>query len=547
MPNPCQIERFIEKINTYFQQVCREVPQTNSFDLIGTETSLWKYLVNEKGVVTIETQYNPPDKAPQIYEGVRRTVAAMFSPEKAADLKEIRPLRHFCLEGWLPVSVIEFGSNRGKVTEYALADDNGDLLVKLELADRALFFKTLMPREEDPGSVFQQSDPEIISLADGALFEQALARLKSHWQKKLAPILQWEFPHDYLKNAVLSAFVKTFLCQYAGALRYGATRYYCDTERCAESFPPTILTAVEACRFFGLQEEGERFFGCFLENFVTSRGEIIHRKNGASLSEHGMLLEQAAQASSAFQQKYRSVFHAVSQRLLELILPGELIACCPEDDLRDLPLQKWFSCNLWVIRGLEASDSFMPLGEKEKAALARFKSVVLKSCTASAVPVEDGTFIPPFPGWKEPFKDMNDFIHLAPEEDIHSLASYTNYRFYPEMLSSGILDPETVHWIIAYRKSHGGDFHGATAFRIFKDFPPYACCLDDWPLYNYLKGLFLYGEMDEFCRILAGHMAVHQSRGTFFAPEMSFRDKLDSTHCVPSQLIVPLALSCLLR
>ena len=37
------------------------------------------------------------------------------------------------------------------------------------------------------------------------------------------------------------------------------------------------------------------------------------------------------------------------------------------------------------------------------------------------------------------------------------------------------------------------------------------------------------GNEDEFIRILAGHMAIHQSRTTYFAPEMSFRDYLDST------------------
>lgn len=43
---------------------------------------LWKYLVNSNGVITIESQYNPPDKEPQIYEGVRRTLATMFCPQK---------------------------------------------------------------------------------------------------------------------------------------------------------------------------------------------------------------------------------------------------------------------------------------------------------------------------------------------------------------------------------------------------------------------------------------------------------------------------------
>ena len=83
----------------------------------------------------------------------------------------------------------------------------------------------------------------------------------------------------------------------------------------------------------------------------------------------------------------------------------------------------------------------------------------------------------------------------------------------------------------------------AVAFRIFRDYLPYRYCLDDWPLYHYLRGLADCGNEDEFIRILAGHLALHQSRTTYFAPEMSFRDYLDSTHCVPSQLILPLAIS----
>ena len=110
------------------------------------------------------------------------------------------------------------------------------------------------------------------------------------------------------------------------------------------------------------------------------------------------------------------------------------------------------------------------------------------------------------------------------------------------MLSSRVLDNDLVKEIIKFRKARGGDFYGATAFRIFRDYPPYRYCIDDWPLYNYLKGLADCGDEDEFIRILAGHMAMHQSRTTFFAPEMSFRDYLDSTHCIPSQMLVPLAI-----
>ena len=172
-----------------------------------------------------------------------------------------------------------------------------------------------------------------------------------------------------------------------------------------------------------------------------------------------------------------------------------------------------------------------------------FADRTVRCCIASAVQTPDGEFIPPCPEFKGVFEDMNDFVELIPEDDIHSMASYANYRFYPEMLSSTLLPEETAAGIIAYRKNHGGDFYGATTFRIFRDYQPYSKerCLDDWPVFNYLRGTAFYGAFTEHARILAGHLAIHQARGTFFAPEMSFRDHLDSTHCVPSQLTLPLA------
>ena len=73
---------FYKKFDTVFAEICAKVPQPNSYDLIGTETSIWKLLVNEKGVITIETQYTPPEIEPDYYYCVRRTLLTMFSPEK---------------------------------------------------------------------------------------------------------------------------------------------------------------------------------------------------------------------------------------------------------------------------------------------------------------------------------------------------------------------------------------------------------------------------------------------------------------------------------
>ena len=544
-----ELEKLLAEFDRLFAEVCSAVPQPNSFDLIGTEKSPWKPLVNEKGVITLESQYVTPGSEPDPLRDVRRTLLTLFDPETADLGKFVRPLSHDCLDGWLPVSRVRFTTSRFPEAELlALVDDEDALQVRAVCGSETFFYRIPLPSSQNPAELLRMEPPVPARLPDGSWFDRALKALKTHWQSKFAAVLDWDFPHPHLKNGILAALVKTFITQYDGALRYGATRYYCDEGRCAESFPPTVLTAFEGAFFYGLEADAFHFLGRFIGDFVSADGTILHRGNGASLSEHGMLLALFAQAKrqtadETFFREYGPPIRQVALRLCRLTEEAapELVRGCPEDDLRNAPPRQWFSSNLWIARGLlEYARTFPGVIPEEKAAA--FADRAVRRCCGSAVPCPDGeVFLPPCAEYRIPFSDMNDFIAVAPGDDIHSLASYTNYRIYPEMLSSGLLPPETARQIIAFRRARGGDFHGATAFRIFRDFPPYARCLDDWPLYNMLSGLRIYGDHAEFIRLLAGHLALHQSRGTFFAPEMSFRDRLDSTACIPSQMTLPLA------
>ncbi|MBR2373288.1 MAG: hypothetical protein IKA87_03560 [Lentisphaeria bacterium] len=549
MKNP-DLEKYLQEFDSFFNTACKRVPQNNSFDITGTENSCWKLLVNEKGVVTIETQYVPEHLPQDCYKQVRRTMLTLFDPEREGLGHFISAVSHTCLDNWLPVSVVKFRTDRfDMVEEIILTDHEGNLQLSVNADEKRRVYKVEVPATQDLDVIWQMKDPLPQFMPDGAYFDRELAEIKTYWNSKLAPVLNWDFPHAYLKNGILSALVKTLITQYNGAIRYGATRYYCDAERTAESFPPTIITAAESFLFYGLTDEALRIFGSFADDFIYD-GEIHHRGNGSSISEHGMILECFTNCCKAtknedFFNRYAPVMDSVAERLLNLIREAgtSLIKGCPEDDLREIPHMQWFSSNLWAAGGLlsYSAISNIPLPVEE---IKSFAARTVKCCIASTLQTPDGEFIPPCPEFKEVFADMNDFVELIPEDDIHSMASYANYRFYPEMLSSSLLPEETARKIIAYRKNHGGDFYGATTFRIFRDYQPYSKerCLDDWPLFNLLRGTAFYGDFTEHARLLAGHLALHQARGTYFAPEMSFRDHLDSTHCVPSQLTLPLAI-----
>jgi len=547
-PIPGGLTAFFRAFDRYYRKTCAAVAQPNSFDLVGTEDSTWKPLVNEKGVVTLESQFTPPGAAHDPFADVRRTLLVLFDPEREGWGKFRQNIAHECWEGWMPASQITMRTARFPwLRVLVLVDEENTLQVKVEIPSQARFYAIPLPTSQAPAEIWGRPGPMPVAGTDGTAFHAALSALETHWRTKFAALLAWPLPHPCLKQGILAGLAKSFISQYGGALRYGATRYYCDEGKCAESFPPTVFSVAEAALFYGFQDEALRFFGYFLEHFVSPSGEIIHRGNGASLSEHGMLLELFARCcretgNQEFQERHGLAVHAVASRLLEMVKEaGEsLVMGCPEDDLREIPHRRWFSSNLWLARGLLTYQrQFGTLAGGE--IVSRFAIRCRELCRELSQECEGGVvFVPPCVEPCRPFADMNEFVEVVPGEDIHSLASYTNYRFYPEMLSSGLLLPETAAQLIRYRRARHGDFHGATTFRIFRDYPPYAQCLDDWPLAHLLQGLLLYGEWEECARLLAGHLALHQSRSTFFAPEMSFRDHLDSTHCVPSQMNLPL-------
>ena len=109
-------------------------------------------------------------------------------------------------------------------------------------------------------------------------------------------------------------------------------------------------------------------------------------------------------------------------------------------------------------------------------------------------------------------------------------ASYTNYRYWPELLSSGLLPRDMANRVVAARLSAGGQFCGMTRF---------ASHLDDWPLAEYLYGLWSLGRRSDFLLSLYGHVAYHQAEGHLTAYEqVSFPPgKKKADYCLPCQLV----------
>jgi hypothetical protein len=84
--------------------------------------------------------------------------------------------------------------------------------------------------------------------------------------------------------------------------------------------------------------------------------------------------------------------------------------------------------------------------------------------------------------------------------------------------------------IVDARLSAGGQFCGMTRFEGW---------LDDWPLADYLYGLWQLGRKRDFLLTLYGHVAYHQAEGHLTAYEqVTFPPgKEKAPYCLPCQLV----------
>eukprot|EP01059_Diplonema_ambulator_P033914 TRINITY_DN7346_c0_g1_i1.p1 TRINITY_DN7346_c0_g1~~TRINITY_DN7346_c0_g1_i1.p1 ORF type:complete len:887 (+),score=334.46 TRINITY_DN7346_c0_g1_i1:45-2663(+) len=210
----------------------------------------------------------------------------------------------------------------------------------------------------------------------------------------------------------------------------------------------------------------------------------------------------------------------------------------------------YFSVNFWSWRGMYALSRYLNqtgmdgqfagvLGA-EAEAYARDLRVALD---ASVVPMSGGgLFIPPYAGLNiVPFQTMVQ----------DTMASYSNFRYYSEMLSSGFLNQTMAVALQEFRETHQGMLSGMTR---------YTNHLDDMPAVGYAQMSLLTNRLPSFMTLMFGHIANYQSRGSFMSTEQlslygdgdtnSYRAYLDATpgasqpnevdidFCVPSSALI---------
>ena len=304
-----------------------------------------------------------------------------------------------------------------------------------------------------------------------------------------------------------------------------------------EGFPPTIIASVDALSAWGMNKRAVQLFDYWLTNFVKDDGTINYY--GPSISEYGQLLhtakilEERAGPRSWWEEGFPKL-DWISEYLLQLhstaLQDDGLITGVPEADTRD-QVAKYFHNNAWVVKGLKQwADLCEKTGKRPATSIEAIRKSArkLREDTLSAIrrtwPVDlNDWWLPARLGEIDRPGCLTDGLE----------ASYTNYRYWPELLSSDILPANLANCVINARLNGGGQFCGMTRFLDW---------MDDWPLTEYLYALWSMGRKDDFLLSLYGHVVYHQCEDHLTAYEqISFpgdpHGSKRADYCLPCQLV----------
>jgi hypothetical protein len=361
---------------------------------------------------------------------------------------------------------------------------------------------------------------------------------------RLATVPAVDTGHPLLDLSVkvgLAAIDATFQGDHPkyGVKQYGETRH--------DGFPPTIIAAVDALTAWGLNHRAAQLFRYWVLNFVRADGTM--RYYGPAVSEYGQLLHTAARlhecaGPAEWWTESRAALTRLADYLQHLCAEAErnedLIPGVPEADISDADpnnlsdathseRNRFFHNSAWAARGLQRWAELLGAAGASSPAqdeALRRAAAGLARRTVAAIAARWPT--DPADWWLPPQ------LEPCPRPatlTASTLGSYTNYRYWPELLASGILPEPLAQRVVDARLNGGGQFCGMTRFMER---------LDDWPLADYLRGLWQLGRRSDFLLSLYGHVAYHQAGGHLTAYEQVTLPpcrEMCAPYCLPCQLV----------
>ncbi len=518
-----------------YENVAGYLAPLAAYTFLGSPESAKKYVVQPDGAIgTLPNRWGA-DKALETVLFDPNEVLPQWNPAT-----DPRTVKQGVLGGYLPA--VNYG--------FWNAEDRfgWELCALMDTGDSCATF--IRARCTDGTTEFYQLEP-FQRLDDGKPFFTALLRLKQSWERFFERGMQWQTCDRRAEDAVRATIARALSGYIDLHPRYGMGGYWGADDQ-HDGFPPTTLSLGACLMDWGFHEAAGERLGYYLDNFVRPDGTLTYY--GPAVAEYAQLLDLAAtyvrrSGDTAWLDARRPALDAIASHLLKL--RGEsrrsqstdaasygLLFGGAEADTRD-QTDYYFSGSAWAWRGLREFGRLLAgLGDRRNdAELVRhgrqlidasdaLREDILRALARSVSNSGEDTFLPPIAGQTEPFRSMTQDI----------LASYTNYRYWPETLSARCLPPKYEQMILDYRTSYGGELLAMTRFTGH---------LDDWPFWHQADGLVCHDRISQYLLGYFAHLAHHQTPGTFTAYEQvpirgyGFRRE-SADYCVPAELTVPM-------
>jgi len=414
---------------------------------------------------------------------------------------------------------------------------------------------------------------EKISLSDDQYYDKFITTLL-YWLDFKKNISLIETPEENIYRFFIGSLAQSTIVFSGDSPHYGAGPSYWN--ECHDHFPPNYISSAEASFLSGDITRARRILENFLAYSVDFWGRINYWQGSneafaASGSEYGQLLWLIDNIESQLKPKgwitpYLDALERMGEYLINRRLPSEeakgkkLIMICPEADNADR-VYPYIGNNLWVVKGLWSLGNLLKRYGREKSGedfisegndLFEDIEYVLKNieeitpyghtipfrlgyptvpwtlsycqvCSEKVDPYLFQTYLNTWT-WGQQTKGQ-DFLENT----------YANYRYYPEMLSSLLLNSDQMDAILAMRHELGGELLGMCRF---------ADRIDDWPQANYARFLLATDRIEKFLLLYYAHMCHHGRRDVLTYYEQVTADgKVIAGDCIPSLLLIPIMTS----
>ena len=499
----------------------------------------------------------------------------IYEPEKLyGDIGRVRPVQYF-LDGKYPLlfNVHESGSyvlESLYIQETGTYRSGGAVYVRSVVTDK-ISGKVIKTEFRIVGTDCPSDADADDTVMSEAIFYDCFLNILDYFEEFEKNNSKVVLPVKELERSYIGTMF-TLECLFsAERMRYGhriyGTAYH-------DFFPPSFIVALIAYSVNGQTLKAGRLAQYVLANAVDSRGRILYRQGdgqnyGFSASELGQFLWVLSRYEKIFEpagclRPYHRKILAMGNYLMSKVCRADeipdvsVIRTCAEADTNER-VHDYLENTLWGIRGLDAicklsdvlnvdTSVYGELADKLRADI----DVVCRLCETDSpygklIPFRLGYAALPltlskcrdtaYPVSEEEYESYIKNTYVRSDSGIGNALEliencYANYRYYPEMLSSALLDRKYESSILRLREELGGEILGMT--RWMKG-------ADDWPAYNLAIHYMERGEQEKFIRLLFSHAAHHGLTDFHIYYEQieigneCIRVKADS--CVPSIML----------